>query len=232
MSATALIRKSRRDDFVLIPEPKDGTLPLEHGDRLTRREFHRRYLAMPNLKKAELIEGVVYMPSPAQLNRHGKPHMFVVTWLGTYTAHDPHLEAADNSTVLLDFDNEYQPDVFMRVLPEHGGQSRTTEDDYVEGAPEMAVEVASSSASYDLNAKKAAYRRNGVREYLVWITRESRFVWWRLVDGEYVEIEPDEAGVLKSQLFPGLWLDTQAMLGGDLAKVLARLHDGLRSAGK
>ena len=39
-------------------------LPLEHGDHLTREEFERRYEAMPHVRKAELIEGVVYMPSP------------------------------------------------------------------------------------------------------------------------------------------------------------------------
>lgn len=215
---------------MLILEPKDGTLPLEQGDRLSRAEFHRRYEAMPGLKKAELIEGVVHMPSPAKLKRHGKPHMHAATWIGTYAAYQPKAEAADNASVLLDFDNEYQPDVFLRWLPEHGGQSRTTEDDFVAGAPELTVEIASSSAGYDLHAKKNAYLRNGVREYLVWITRESRIVWWKLVNGEYVEIEPEADGLLKSTVFPGLWLDAPAMLQGDLATVLTRLQEGLRPA--
>lgn len=184
---------------------------------------------MRGLKKAELVEGLVIMPSPVKLSRHSKPHLMLVTWLGCYTSMMPKVEAADNGTVMLDFDNEYQPDAVLRLLPEHGGQSRTTTDDFIEGAPEMAVEVASSSASYDLHAKRHAYRRNGVREYLVWVTRETRLVWWILEEGEYVELKPDPQGVLKSHVFPGLWLDTPAMLAGDLATVLTRLQEGLAS---
>jgi len=229
MSATATIRPPR-EDFVLIPRSKDGIPPLEQGDRLSRQEFHRRYEAMTNVKKAELIEGVVNMPSPAKLKKHGKPQIAMAGWLVNYAAQHPKTEAADNATVMLDFDNEYQPDLLLRILPEHGGQSRTTAEDYVEGAPELAVEIASSSAGYDLHAKKNAYRRNGVREYLVWITQENRIVWWKLVEGEFVEIEPDAEGLLKSSVFPGLWLDAAAMLEGDLAKVLSRLQDGMRSA--
>ncbi len=229
MSATATIRPPR-EDFVLIPRSKGGVPALEQGDRLSRQEFHRRYESMTNVKKAELIEGVVNMPSPAKLKKHGKPQIAMAGWLVNYAAQHPKTEAADNATVMLDFDNEYQPDLLLRILPEHGGQSRTTAEDYVEGAPELAVEIASSSAGYDLHAKKNAYRRNGVREYLVWITQENRIVWWKLVEGEFVEIEPDSEGLLKSSVFPGLWLDAAAMLEGDLAKVLSRLQDGMRSA--
>jgi Uma2 family endonuclease len=229
MSATAAIRPPR-EDFVLIPRSKGGIPALEQGDRLSRQEFHRRYEAMTNVKKAELIEGVVNMPSPAKLKKHGKPQIAMAGWIVNYAAQHPKTEAADNATVMLDFDNEYQPDLLLRILPEHGGQSRTTADDYVEGAPELAVEIASSSAGYDLHAKKNAYRRNGVREYLVWITRENRIVWWKLVEGEFIEIEPDSEGLLKSSVFPGLWLDAEAMIEGDLARVLSRLQDGMRSA--
>ncbi len=215
---------------MLIPRSKGGIPALEQGDRLSRQEFHRRYEAMTNVKKAELIEGVVNMPSPAKLKKHGKPQSAMAGWIVNYAAQHPKTEAADNATVMLDFDNEYQPDLLLRILPEHGGQSRTTADDYVEGAPELAVEIASSSAGYDLHAKKNAYRRNGVREYLVWITRENRIVWWKLVEGEFIEIEPDSEGLLKSSVFPGLWLDAEAMIEGDLARVLSRLQDGMRSA--
>jgi Uma2 family endonuclease len=185
---------------------------------------------MPGVRKAELIEGVVHMPSPVKISQHSQPHGRLVTWLFVYSDTVKKTEAGDNGTVLLDFDNEYQPDVFLRIRPECGGQSRTTEDDYVEGAPEMAVEVASSSASYDVHTKKTAYRRNGVREYLVWLTRENRLIWWQLVDGEYVEIQPDAEGLLKSSVFPGLWLDAEAMLQGDLARVLSVLNTGLATS--
>lgn len=217
----------RRPRLELIRETGTDILPLEAGDRLSRTEFHRRYLAMPGVRKAELIEGVVHMPSPVKISQHSKPQSHLVWWLTSYSMHQPKTESGDNGTVLLDFDNEYQPDVFLRIRPECGGQSRTTEDDYVEGAPEMAVEVASSSASYDVHTKKTAYRRNGVREYLVWLTRENRLIWWQLVDGEYVEMQPDTEGLLKSSVFPGLWLDAAAMLQGDLARVLSVLSAGL-----
>ncbi|MDR5639075.1 Uma2 family endonuclease, partial [Thermosynechococcus sp. PP42] len=142
--------------------------PLESGDRLTRDEFERRYAAMPQLKKAELIEGIVYVASPLRYRSHGQPHLFLITWLGTYCAATPGVEAADAPTIRLDADNEPQPDAILRLS--HGGRSRITADDYIEGAPELVVEIAASSAAYDLHDKLRVYRRNGVQEYLVWCT--------------------------------------------------------------
>ncbi len=135
----------------LPSEPFDNgaLLPLENGDRLTREEFERRYDAMPGLKKAELIEGVVYMPSPVRHRRHGHPHTRLVTWLGNYETDTPGVEAGDNGSIRLDLDNEPQPDGFLIILPERGGQARISDDDYVEGAPELVAEVSSSSASID-----------------------------------------------------------------------------------
>lgn len=203
--------------------------PLEQGDTLTRAEFHRRYSAMPKVKKAELIEGVVHMPSPTKYKRHGKPHGQISTWLGVYEAATEGVEFASNTTVFLDLANELQPDVILRIAPEYGGQTKDTEDDYLTGAPELVVEVASSSASTDMNQKKRAYLRNGVREYLVWLTRENRIVWWTLKDSDYQPLAADEQGVLRSEVFPGLWLDTAALLGGDMAKVLDTLRQGMDS---
>ena len=210
-----------------LAQPASGVPPLEAGDTLTRAEFHRRYLAMPNIKKAELIEGIVHMPSPTKLKRHGIPHGQVNTWLGFYEAHTVGVEAASNATVLLDLSNEYQPDVFLRIAPKCGGQTKDTEDDYVTGAPELVVEIASSSASTDMNQKKRVYLRNGVREYLVWLTRENKIVWWSLKDSDYSPFEPDEHGIIRSEVFPGLWLNTTAILSGDKAAVLTTLQSGL-----
>ena len=111
--------------------------PLENGDKLTRHEFERRYHAMPNLKKAELIEGVVYVALPVRAKQHGKPHARIMGWLIAYEAATPGVEALDNTTVLLDTDNKPQPDALLRI--ETGGQSRINKDDYVEGAPELIV---------------------------------------------------------------------------------------------
>src|SRR2546421_914423 len=162
------------------PLPTLAETILEPGDRLTREEFERRYNQLRHLKKAELIEGTVYMPSPVRAHRHAEPHSQLGGWLSVYVSETPGVKCFDNSTVRLDLDNEPQPDLVLMKLPAKGGQARISEDDFIEGAPELAVEIAASSRAYDLHPKKAAYRRNGIREYLVWITDEQRFVWWEL----------------------------------------------------
>lgn len=201
--------------------------PLENGDKLTRHEFERRYHAMPNLKKAELIEGVVYVASPLRIKTHGEPHAYIMTWLGVYKAATPGIGFADNATVLIDTDNEPQPDALLRI--ETGGQSRINKDDYVEGAPELIVEIAASSASYDLHEKLKVYRRNQVQEYLIWRVYDYQFDWFRLQKGEYIQLQPNADNIICSQVFPGLWLDKTALLGGDLGKVLTVVQQGLAS---
>ncbi|MCY7322439.1 MAG: Uma2 family endonuclease, partial [Phormidesmis sp. CAN_BIN36] len=204
-----------------------STPRLENGDRLTRCEFERRYAATPEKFKAELIEGVVYVASPVRVRNHGRPHAYIMGWLIAYVAATPKVDIADNSTVRLDLDNEPQPDALLRIEPEVGGRSRITEDDYIEGAPELIVEIAASSASYDMNAKLNAYRRNGVQEYLVWQIYENQIAWFCLQEGEYIPLQPDATGMIRSQVFPGLWLAVDALLSGDLATVLAELQQGL-----
>lgn len=202
--------------------------PLESGDRLTRSEFERRYDAMPQVKKAELIEGVVYVASPLRFRSHGKPHGYIMSWLGAYAAATPGVDFGDNASVRLDADNEPQPDALLRI--EVGGQSLISEDDYVEGAPELIVEIAASSASLDLHDKLRVYRRNQVQEYLVWRVYNRQFDWFRLREGEYIQLEPNPVGDVCSEVFPGLWLDKSALLAGDLARVLAVLQQGLATA--
>ena len=199
---------------------------LENGDRLTRIEFERHYQAMPNLKKAELIEGIVYMASPLRV-QHGEPHANIMTWLGVYKAGTSGLMLLDNTTVILDADNEPQPDALLRI--ETGGQSIINDDDYIEGAPELIVEIAASTASYDLHTKKNVYRRNGVKEYLVWRVGDRDFDWFRWQEGEYLKIEPEADGIIRSEVFPGLWLDKSALLAGNLARVLEVVGQGLSS---
>ncbi len=214
----------------MSPKPVEQIPELVAGDRLTRDEFERRYSAMPHLKKAELIEGVAYVPSPVRQAAHGGPHGRLITWLGVYTAATPGVDFGDNVTVRLDLDNEPQPDAHLRIAPAAGGQSRLSDDDYVEGAPELAAEVTASSVSYDLHDKKAAYRRNGVREYVVWRTQDQALDWFVLRGGRYDRLTPGADGLLRSAAFPGLWLDPQALLSGDLAGVLAVLQRGLASS--
>jgi Uma2 family endonuclease len=194
---------------------------LESGDRLTRAKFHHIYSKRPDIKLAELVEGVVYVGSPVRFAAHGKPHSGIMLWLGTYRSTHPGLLLGDNATVLLDADNEVQPDAFLCY--EEPGGPRVTEDDYLEGARQLVVEIAASSASYDLHDKFRAYRRNGVREYLVWRVLEEGFDWFRLRDGEYIRVESDVQGVIESEVFPGLRLNVGKLLADDLAGVLAEL---------
>ena len=203
--------------------------PLKHGERLTRDEFERRYEAMPHLKKAELIEGVVYMPSPVRIDLHGRPHAQIMAWLGVYWIATPGVDLADNSTVYLDSNNEPQPDALLRIEPAQGGRSRIIDKGYVEGPPELIVEIAGTSADYDLQDKLEVYRRCGVQEYIVWQTQDRRLDWFQLVNGEYVAFVPNAEGVIESQVFPGLRLAVAALLAGDRAHVSSELQTGLQT---
>lgn len=201
---------------------------LRTGDRLTRAEFERRYAAMPHVKKAELIEGVVYMPSPVTQEDHGGPHFDLIGWLALYRAGTEGVEGGDNSSLRLDLDNEPQPDAFLRILPEFGGQTSDS-GKYVAGAPELIAEVAASSASYDLHDKLRAYRRNEVQEYVVWRVWDRAIDWFVLREDQYERLPPGATGNYQSQVFPGLWLDPSALLRRDMAQVLAILQRGLAS---
>jgi Uma2 family endonuclease len=208
----AVLEKSRA---VLSNPPQ-----LQQGDVLARMEFERRYAAMPGLKKAELIEGVVYMGSSVRADKHGIPHVDLATLLQVYATKHPGLIVADNATVRLDALNEPQPDL---LLMRTGGQAHVDSDGYISGAPEFIAEIAASTASYDLHQKKRTYLRAGVLEYLVWLADENRLIWWHLKDDEFVEIPADESGWITSATFPGLVIDSKALTSGDLALALERL---------
>lgn len=213
---------STRNHLTTIP-------PLENGDMLSRGEFERRYTAMPHLKKAELIEGIVYMASPLRFEPHAEPHANLIIWLGTYKIATPGVRLGDNPTVRLDLDNEPQPDAVLFIDAEYGGQTHLSDDGYIEGAPELVVEIAASTASIDLRDKKRVYRRNGVKEYLVWQTLDRHLDWFFWQDGEYVSLTPDRDGIICSRIFPGLWLSVPAMLNQDMHQVLTALQSGLNS---
>ncbi len=210
------------------PQAATPTPTLENGDRLTRCEFERRYAVRPEIKKAQLIEGIVYMPSPVSLV-HAEAHAAIQSVLTVYAAFTAGVRVADNATVRLDLDNEPQPDVLLRIEPHAGGRSRVS-DAYLEGAPELIVEVAAGSASIDLHDKLRAYRRNGVQEYVVWRIREPRIDGFELMDGDYRSLPPDDHGVIHSWVFPGLRLAAGALLAGELAGALEELQNGIDSA--
>ena len=212
--------------------PLGGTtaLPatLREGERLDRDEFHRRYEAMPDVKKAELIDGVVHMPSPVSFENHGEPHAHLMLALGTYRAFTPGVRIGDNSTLRLDMGNEPQPDALLLIEPHRGGRTRL-QGGFVHGGPELAAEVAASSVSIDRHAKLEAYRRNGVQEYLLWLVEDERIEWYVRRQETFELLLPDEQHLLRSEVFPGLWLDVPALLADDLPRVLATLHLGIAS---
>ncbi len=202
--------------------------PLAAGDRLTADEFLRRYEAMPDVDHAQLVEGVVYMPSPVSAE-HGESHFRFNGLLFVYESNTPGIAGGDNSTLQLDIDNVPQPDGYLRILADAGGQAQI-EGKYVVGAPEFIVEIAASSASYDLHDKLNAYRRNGVKEYVVWRVWDQAVDWFTLHEGRFQQRPAGDDGIYRSEALPGLWLDAAAVIAGDLARALEVLNQGLASA--
>jgi Uma2 family endonuclease len=202
--------------------------PLRNGDRLRAAEFERRYAAMPDLEKAELIEGIVYVGSAVSPD-HGDAHFVLIALLGVYQFATPGIVGSNNASVRLDPDNRAQPDIHLRLRTDYGGQSHLTSDSYLEGAPEFVAEVAYSSVSYDLHDKLQVYRRNGVRDYVVWRVEDRAIDWFVLRETGYERLSPASDGIYRSEVFPGLWLDTAALLRGETQAVVEMIRTGIGS---
>src|SRR5262245_64828929 len=202
--------------------------PLEAGDHLDQATFHARYEAMPPDFRAELIGGVVFVPSPLR-KEHGSHHALVMGWLIHYSIATPGTETLDNTTTVLDDDSEPQPDAALLIEPARGGQTSVSEEGYVTGSPELIVEVASSSESIDLHAKRRDYEQAGVLEYVVVVLRQRVVRWFVLQNGTDREVEADAQGLFKSTVFPGLWLGESALLRLDVLQVMVTLQQGLET---
>jgi len=197
---------------------------LHNGDRMSREEFHRIYTALPDDFEAELIGGIVYVASPLK-RRHGTNHLPLGSLFFAYEANTPGVESGDNTTILLGLEAQPQPDLYLRILPEYGGQSRTSGDDFVEGPPELIAEIAFSSKSIDLHAKRADYARYGVQEYLVLSLLDNQVRWFDLKAER--ELPADADGIMRMRTFPGLWLHVEALLAKDHGRLMAALQRGL-----
>lgn len=197
---------------------------LYSGDHLTREEFHRIYEQAPEDFRAELIGGIVYVASPLKRS-HGTNHSLLNALLVLYAGRTPGVEVADNSTILLAHDCEPQPDLLLRILPEYGGQSETTDDDYIKGPPEFIAEIAHSSQAIDLHAKHDDYARHGVLEYIVVCLRDQTVRWFDLRSD--TELQPGKDCIIHAKTFPGLWINTPALLARDQAKLMQTLEQGL-----
>jgi hypothetical protein len=199
-------------------------LPLHNGDRMTQPEFHRRYETYPEDVKIELIGGVVYM-APSLKREHGTYHPELSLVLSLYKAATPGVEVADNMTTILGGESEPQPDLMLRLLTEHGGQSHYDKDGYLVDAPELIAEIAHSTRSIDMNRKRLDYLRAGVQEYLVLCVEERELFWFHFPSRR--RLKPDKKGVWKSRIFPGLWLDGPALIARDSARLITAVQQGL-----
>lgn len=193
--------------------------PLVEGERMDQPTFHARYQAMPPGIKAELIDGVAYMPSPLRIP-HGRAHVLAVSWLVSYQEDTPGVDILDNATAVLGPWSEPQPDLMLRILPECGGQTRDV-DQIVAGAPELLTEISHTSRYIDLGPKLRDYERAGVREYVVRALEPDAVYWFVLRDGRFEEVAPGPDGIYRSEVFPGLWLDPEALLRGDTRRLRA-----------
>jgi Uma2 family endonuclease len=207
--------------------PQARVLPtLENGDQLDQQTFHARYEAMPEDFRAELIGGIVYVSSPQKVP-HSKAQKLVVRWLDGYAEVTPATEVLLNNTQILGPDSEPEPDACLFIAPEYGGEVYADENEYLNGAPELIVEVSSSTESIDLHRKKRDYEKAGVREYVVLALRTQQVFWFVRQRGKYREVPLPSDGLFRSRVFPGLWLDGEAVLRNDRQRVLEALGQGL-----
>jgi Uma2 family endonuclease len=209
-------------------QPTRSTIlpPLENGDLLDQQTFHARDQAMPEGCRAELIGGIVHIPSPQKVP-HSKAHQLVVRWLDEYAEATPGTEALLNNTLILGPESEPEPDACLFLAPGFGGQVRIDAEEYLHGAPELIVEVSSATESIDLHRKKHDYQKAGVREYVVLALRIQQVFWFVRQRGKYQEVPLPADGIFRSREFPGLWLDAEAILQNDRPRVLAALARGL-----
>ena len=208
--------------------PQRYVPPFETGDRMDQKTFHELYLTTPKGFKAELIGGAVHMASPVSI-RHGRPHRAITAWLHEYTQATEGTEWYSDVTVIMSNETEPQPDLSLLIYPEAGGQTTENDRGFLVGAPELAIEVAVSSASIDLNAKKRDYEKYGVVEYLVVVVKAKLVHWFVRGKKGFVDMTPDSDGLLNSRVFPGLWLDPTGVFDRTPKKLLVALKLGLAS---
>jgi Uma2 family endonuclease len=201
---------------------------LEAGDYYSRDEFIRRYEARPDIKKAELINNVVFMASPAR-EEHSQPEFLLGYLVSAYSFETPFVEARPNMTVNLGPGSMAHPDWYLRIEKSAGGRAAVGADKFLNTAPELVIEVAVTSASYDLHSKKDAYEQAGAAEYIVWEALDFQLRAFVFTATGFQPAEPDSDGIYKSRVFPGLWIHVAALTSGDKETLKATLQRGLES---
>jgi Uma2 family endonuclease len=214
---------------IMLQTRSQPLLPrLEPGDHLDQPTFHKRYQQMPESFRAELVEGVVFVPSPVSAE-HGRPHALLAGWLTLYSSETPGTSVLDNATVILGQESEPQPDIALVIDEGCGGQTTLSSDGYCQGPPELVVEIAHSRAAYDLFEKRRDYERAGVREYVVVVVREQEVRWLERRGRRFHDVPKPRKGVYESRVFPGLRLDVAALMAADSKRLLDTLRTGLGS---
>ena len=164
-----------------------------------------------------------------QKKRYGRSENRLRRWLDEYEEATPGTELLGNTTNILGPHSEPQPDACLLILPEYGGQTWEDEDGYLNGAAELVAEISWATESIDLHGKKIDYERAGVREYIVAALRQRQVYWFVRRRGKFRALPTGADGVIRSESFPGLWLDPDALLRNDRKRLLAVLRQGLAS---
>lgn len=201
--------------------------PFHDGMRLSRSEFRRLRDARPDVRRAERLDGALLMPAATRHLLHGKPHRRFEQWLSAYELATEGVDGSLACTVALGADHDPEPDSILFIAREAGGKCIITKEDYLEGAPELVVEIGASTAAIDLGRKRRIYESHGVDEYIVWLTESAEIRWFHRRDGQFEPLAAGPDGILRSVIFPGLWLDVAAMLRLDMRRVLDVLNQGL-----
>ena len=174
----------------------------------------------------------VDMAAALRFKIRSKPYSQLNCWLLVYHVLMPGTELGDTPSDRLDSNNEPQSDLVLIWDADRGGQTRISIDDYIEGAPEFIAEISASTVSIDLGSKKTAYERNGVKEYLVWRVLDQEIDWFWLENDRYSLLQPDDDGITRSRIFPGLWLDRSALIRGEMNRVLDVVRQGVAETQK
>jgi hypothetical protein len=197
---------------------------LLEGQRLDQSAFHDLYESMPPGTRAELIDGVVYMPSPIGM-QHGGALVPVIVWLAYFAEHTPGVQVMDNVTTIVGRRSELQPDAMLRILPECGGRT-SNKRGFVRGAPELVFEVARASRYVDLGPKLVVYQQAGVLDYIVHAMNPDEILWFSREQKTLVPQTIGSDGLYRSTTFPGLWLDPQALVAMNYQRLRAVLDLG------
>jgi Uma2 family endonuclease len=211
------------------PGPAVAEPFLFEGQRLDQPTFHTIYEQMPEDFKAELIDGVVYLMNMPLYADHSDPDSYMIGLLFTYSMETPGTRVRNGITTKLGPRSEVQPDSCLLIEPEFGGRTQLDAQKAMVAAPELVVEIGSSTLRRDLDAKKKVYEEAGALEYVVYAAQDRKFHWFVLQDGRFVPLTLDAEGLYRSRAFPGFWLDEAAFIANDGQGVMAALRRGLES---